>query len=298
MRVFITGASGWIGSGVTPEVLAAGHEVVGLARSEASAARLRGVGAEVLTGDLDDLDALRRGAEQADAVIHLANKHDWSNPAESNRAERAAVETLGDTLAGTGKRLLLASGTALVAPGTVITEDMATPFRGADAPRGGTEALAFDYVERGVHSVSLRFAPTVHGEGDHGFIALIAQAARRAGVAGYPGDGTNRWSAVARSDAAKAVALALEKAEAGSVVHAVGEESVTSRAIAEALGAALGLPVAAVADDDIEQHFGFIGGFYRMDIPASSALTQQRLGWTPVGSTLADDIAAGYYPGN
>jgi nucleoside-diphosphate-sugar epimerase len=297
MRVFITGASGWIGSGVTPEVLAAGHQVVGLARSEASAARLRAVGAEVLTGDLDDLDALRRGATEADAVIHLANKHDWSNPAESNRAERAAVETLGEALAGTGKRLLIASGTALVKPGEIITEDMPTPFRGADAPRGGTEALALDYADRGVHSVSLRFSPTVHGQGDHGFIALIAQAARRNGVAGYPGDGTNRWSAVARSDAAKVVTLALEGSAAGSVVHAVGEQAVTSREIAEALGAALGLPVAAVADDEIESHFGFIGGFYRMDIPASAALTQERLGWTPTGSTLVDDIAAGYYPG-
>ena len=197
------------------ELLAAGHEVVGLARSDASAAALEAKGAVVRRGDLDDLDGIRAGAEDADAVIHLANKHDWSNPAASNAAERAAVQTIGDALVGTGRPFLLAAGVAALAQGRPATEDDASPFHGPDSPRGGSENLALEFVERGVHAVSLRFAPTVHGTGDHGFIAALAGIAREKGVSGYPGDGTNRWAAVHRTDAARLVALGLEKAPAG-----------------------------------------------------------------------------------
>ncbi|MDR6863233.1 SDR family oxidoreductase [Phycicoccus sp. 3266] len=297
MRVFVTGASGWIGSAVVPELLAAGHEVSGLARTDTSAAALEGRGVTVVRGDLDDLDSLRRGARAAEAVVHLANKHDWSNPAESVRAERAAVETLTSELEGSGRRLLLASGVAFRVDGRAPTEDEQNPARGPQAPRGGTESLAMEFVERGVHSVALRFAPTVHGRGDHGFIASIVDVARRTGVAAYPGDGDNRWSAVHLLDAARLVALALDASPAGSAVHAVAEEGVTTRDIAEAIGARLGLPTRSVAPDDVADHFGWIGGFFAMDLSAGSDPTRARLGWSPTHPTLLEDIAAGAYDG-
>src|SRR6202167_2467815 len=271
MRVFVPGASGWIGSATVDELLAAGHEVTGLARSDASAAALEAKGVRVRRGDLDDLGGIRAGAEQAEAVIHLANKHDFSNMAASAAAERAAVQTIGDALAGTNRPFLLASGVAGLTPGRPATENDASPFHGPDSPRGGSENLALDFVDRGVHTVSLRFAPTVHGAGDHGVIAVIAAVAREKGVSGYPGDGTNRWAAVHRSDAARLVALGLAKAPAGSRLHAVAEEGVPTREIAEPIGAAYALPVASIAPDDVLGHFGWIGNFFAMDLAASSA---------------------------
>src|SRR5690349_15933858 len=187
MRVFVTGASGWIGSAAVDELIAAGHDVTGLARSAGSAAAVEAKGARVLRADLDDLDALRAGALAADAVLHLANKHDFTDPAVSNRAERAAVQTFGDALAGSGRPFLLASGVATLAQGRPATEDDRSPWHGPDSARGGAENLALEFVERGVHSVALRFAPTVHGAGDHGFVAHLTAIAREKGVAGYPG---------------------------------------------------------------------------------------------------------------
>ena len=298
MRVFVTGASGWIGSATVDELLAAGHEVSGLARSDASAAALRAKGALVHRGDLDDLAGLRAGAQAADAVIHLANKHDFSDMTGTAAAERAAVQTIGDTLAGTGRPFLLASGVAALAPGRPATENDPSPFHGPDSPRGGSENLALEFTGQGVHSVSLRFAPTVHGTGgDHGFIAVIAAVARAKGVSGYPGDGTNRWAAVHRSDAARLVTLGLAKAPAGARLHAVAEEGVSSRDIAEAIGASLGLPVTSIAPDDVADHFGWIGGFFSMDLTATSTVTRELLGWVPEGPSLMEDIAAGGYPG-
>lgn len=295
MQVFVTGASGWIGSAAVDELLAAGHEVTGLSRSDASAAALEAKGVRVLRGDLDDLDALRAGAEAAEAVLHLANKHDWSNPAASNAAERAAVQTIGDTLAGSGRRFLLASGVAALTQGRPASESDPSPFSGPDAPRGGSENLALGFVPQGVHTVSVRFAPTVHGARDHGFIALIAAVAREKGVSGYPGDGTNRWAAVHRSDAGRLVALGLEKAPAGARLHAVAEEGVPTRRIAEALGRAMDLPVASIAPESVQDHFGWIGGFFAMEMTARSTATQQLLGWTPSGPTLVADIEDGAY---
>ncbi len=295
MRVFVTGASGWIGSAVVDELLAAGYDVTGLARSEASAAALAAKGARVRRGDLDDPDSIRAGAEDAEAVIHLANKHDFSNPAASNAAERAAVQTIGDVLAGSGRPLLLASGLAALSQGRPATEADPSPFHGPDSPRGGSENLALEFVDRGVRSVSLRFAPTVHGAGDHGFIAILAAIAREKGVSGYPADGANRWAAVHRTDAARMIRLGLEKAPAGSRLHAVAEDGVPTREIADAIGRAFDLPVRSIAADDVQDHFGWMGAFFAMEMSASSDATRELLGWTPTGPTLVEDLDAGGY---
>ncbi|MFD6342062.1 SDR family oxidoreductase [Streptomyces sp. NPDC060131] len=295
MHVFVTGASGWIGSATVDELLAAGHKVTGLARSDTSAASLDAKGAQVRRGDLDDLDSIREGAATADAVIHLANKHDFDNPAVSDRAERAAVRAIGDVLTGSGRPFLLASGVAGAAQGRVMTEDDRSPFHGPESLRGGSENLALEYVDRGVHTVSLRFAPTVHGDGDHGFIAALVAIAREKGVAGYVGDGANHWPAVHRSDAARVTRLGLEKAPAGTLLHVVSEEGVPTREIAEAIGRGLGVPVASIAPQDSEKHFGWIGRFFASDILVSSARTQELLGWAPSGPSLLQDLDAGSY---
>ena len=295
MRVFVTGASGWIGSAVVPELVAAGHQVVGLARSDDAAAALTAAGIEVRRGSLDDLESLRAGADDSDGVIHLAFKHDFSDFAGAGRTERAAVETIGNALKGSDRPFLFASGVAFLAPGRVATERDMAPTSGPDSPRGGAEQLAFEYAAGGVRSVSLRFAPTVHGDGDHGFISTIVGVARAKGVSGYVGDGSNRWPAVHRLDAARMVRLALEKAPAGSVVHGVGEEGVPTREIAEVIGRHLGVPVASVAPADAAEHFGWIAAFFALDVLASSTITQDLLGWTPTHPGLIEDLEAGYY---
>jgi nucleoside-diphosphate-sugar epimerase len=291
MRVFVTGASGWIGSHTVDELLAAGHEVTGLARTDAAAAALQAKQAAVLRGDLDDREALRRGAEAADAVVHLANKHDWANPAESNRAERASVQTIAETLAGSDRPFVFASGLAGLTRGRPSTENDPSPFSGPEAPRGGAENLAFEYAERGVRVIAARFSPTVHGTGDHGFIAILVAAARRNGVAGYIGDGSSAWSAVHVRDAARLVRLGLEQAPAGTRLHVAAEESVLSRDIAEAIGRRLNLPVKPVEPDEL----GFLGRFFATDMAASSAITRAAFDWHPTGPTLLEDIAAGAY---
>ncbi len=295
MHVFVTGASGWIGSAVTDELLAMHHQVSGIARSDSSAAALQAKGVTVRRGDLDDLAGLRAAADEADAVIHLANKHDWSNPAASNAAERAAVQAIGDTLAGSDRPFLFASGVAGLAQGRPSAEGDPSPFHGPDSPRGGAENLAFEYVDRGVRSVSLRFSPTVHGTHDHGFIAFLAAIARDKGRSGYPGKGANRWAAVHRSDAARMVTLGLANAPAGTRLHAVGEPGVPTQQIAEAIGRAFDLPVASIDDDDVADHFGWLGTFFSMDLAATSTATQALLNWTPSGPTLIQDIEGGAY---
>ncbi|ANS73261.1 3-beta hydroxysteroid dehydrogenase [Paenibacillus yonginensis] len=295
MNVFVTGATGWIGSATVDELLRAGYKVVGLARSDASAALLEAKGAAALRGDLDDLDSLRRGAAGAEAVIHLANKHDWANPAESDRAERAAVETLAETLAGTDRPFIVANGISGLVEGRMVLETDPSPAVGADSDRGGAENLALDYVNRGVRTIITRFAPSVHGTGDWGFIHFLISAARKQGVSGYIGDGSNVWSAVHQSDAARLIRLGLEKAPAGSRLHAIAEEAITTRVIAEAIGRAFDIPVASIAEEDADGHFGFVGSFFNLSMTGSSERTRELLGWRPTGPTLIEDIMAGAY---
>jgi len=294
MRVFVTGASGWIGSAVVDELLASGHEVLGLARSEASASSLVTKGAAVQRGDLDDLDSLRAGADSADAVIHLANKHDFTHPGVSNLAERTAVETIGTALRGSNRPFLIASGFGAV-NGDAVTEEDRSPAHGIDAPRGGSENLALEYADQGVASVSVRFAPTVHGEGDHGFIAALVGIARTTGRAAYIDEGANRWAAVHRSDAARVVRLGLEKATPGLVLHAVGESGIPTRSIAEWIGRGLDVPVVSVDWADAPAQFGWLAGFFGTDTLVSAARTREYLGWTPSGPTLEEDLAGRAY---
>jgi len=295
MNVFVTGASGWIGSAVVPQLLAAGHQVVGLARSDDAAAAVVALGAEVRRGDLDDLDGLRAGAEASDGVIHLGFKHDVSDFAAAGRTERDAVETLCKALEGSDRPFLLAAGIALLAPGRVLTERDATPMVGPDAPRGGAEELALSYAERGVRAVSLRFALTVHGEGDHGFVPTLVGVARERGSSGYVGAGANRWPAVHRLDAARLVRSALERSPAGSVVHGVAEEGVPTRAIAEAIGRGLGVPAVSVPAERAADHFGWLARFFAADCPISNELTRELLGWRPTRPGLVEDLEAGHY---
>jgi len=296
MRIFITGASGWIGSAVTAELLDRGHEVVGLARNDESAARLVAAGASAHPGSLTDLDSLRAGAESADGVIHLGFVHDFSDYAGAGRTERAAVSAFGEVLAGTGKPLLIASGLAGFEPGRPVTEVDPTGNTAPESPRGGSEHLTLGFADSGVRALAARFAPTVHGMGDHGFVAELARAAREKGVAAYVGDGSNRWPAVHRTDAARMVALGFESAPAGTRLHAVGEEGIPTKRIAEALGASLGVPVVAVSPEDAPAHFGWIGMFFGADMTATSTFTRELLDWAPTGPTLLEDIAAGAYP--
>jgi nucleoside-diphosphate-sugar epimerase len=293
MRIFVTGATGWIGSAVVPELLAAGHEVVGLARSDASAAALAERGAGVQRGDLDDLDSLRAGAAAADGVVHLGYNHDFSRMADAARTDLVALTALGEALEGTGGPLVFASGVVGLATGRPGTEeDSPDP---AMHPRVANAAAALAFAERGVRPVAVRFAPTVHGPGDPGFTAVLVGIAREKGVAGYVGDGSSRWPAVHLLDAARLVRLAVEDAPAGSVVHAVAEEGVPTRKIAEAIGRGLDLPVSSVPADRAGEHFGWIAGFFGMDAPASNALTRQRMGWEPAHAGLIADLDAGYY---
>jgi nucleoside-diphosphate-sugar epimerase len=305
MRVFITGASGWIGSAVVPELIAAGHEVVGLARSDASARALTAAGIEPAAGDLDDLDVLRHVAAGSDGVIHLAFKHEWMRTGDfegAAAADRRAVEAFGEALAGSGRPLIIASGTPGAAPGKLGTEedghdlDALPPHLPAGLRmRLATAEFALSLASRGVRSSVLRLPPTVHGDGDLGFMATIVQIARRTGVSGYVGDGNSRWPAVHRLDAARLCGLAFDGASAGSTLHAVADEGVRIRDIADAIGRGLGVPVASVAPEEAAEHFGFLAGFLSSDRPASSARTRQLLHWRPSHPGLIDDLDAGHY---
>ncbi|WP_261567534.1 SDR family oxidoreductase [Frankia gtarii] len=309
MHVFVTGASGWVGRGLVPDLIAAGHTVTGLARSEAAAVALRAAGVEVREGSLDDLDTLRDAAAAADGVIHLAFKHDIAfagDFAGATDADRAAIEAFGDALAGTDKPFVIASGILGVLglpPGVVATEndgraaqdaDREVPISGANGRidnANHTLALA----ARGVRSSVVRLPPATHGDGDNGFIPTAIGFARQKGAAAYVGDGTNRWPAVHRDDAARLFRLALESAPPGTALHAVGDEGVPIREVAEVLAAHLHLPAVSVTPEQAGDYVGFLGGFWGFDGPASAQITRDLLGWQPTRPGLLADLKEGHY---
>ena len=295
MRVFVTGATGFIGSATVRELLAAGHEVVGLARSDGSAASLAETGAEVHRGSLDDLDSLRAGAAASDGVIHTAYIHDFSQMENAAATDRRAVEALGAALEGSGRPLVVTSGTALIRPGHVVTEDDAGDPSRSGHPRLGNERAAIALADRGVRISVVRPGASVHGEGDHGFVPFLINLARSKGASGYLGDGANRWPAVHVLDAAHLYRLALEEAPAGSVFHAIGDEGVPTREIAELIGRHLSVPVTPIPAENADEHFGWMARFWGLDAPASSALTRARLAWNPTHPGLIEDLEQGHY---
>jgi nucleoside-diphosphate-sugar epimerase len=309
MRIFVTGASGWIGSAVVPELVDAGHQVVGLARSAASAAALVAAGAKVERGTLDDVDTLRSAAAASDGVIHLAFKHDIAFTGDFQAAadaDRRAVETFGDALAGSDRPLVIASGVLGLAPGRVATEEdgqerdpaVSSGLGAGPQTRLGTAQLTISLASRGVRSSAVRLPPTCHGDGDNGFMATIVGIARAKGVSGYIGDGSNHWPATHRLDAAHVFRLAFENAPAGSTLHAVAEEGVPIRQVAEVIGQKLDLPVVEISTEDAGEHFGFLAHFLAADSPASSRLTRELLGWEPTHPGLIADLGQDHYFAN
>ena len=293
MRVFVTGATGFIGSAVVAELLAHGHEVLGLARTDAGEQALRQAGAAVHRGSLENLDSLRQGAAAADATAHLAFIHDFSRYAENIATDKAVIAALGDALAGSGKPLVTTFGAGLVAPGRTPTEEEAA--NPAMNPRGALEPVALAPAEQGVRASIVRLPPTVHGAGDRAFVPMLIDIARRTGFAAYVGDGANRWPAVHRLDAARVYRLALESAAPGTRLHAVAEEGIAMRDIARTIGDALGLPVRGITPEEARAHFGWMAGFVAMDAPTSSDLTRERFHWEPRElGLLADMRESGY----
>lgn len=301
MRVFVTGATGFIGSAVVPELIGAGHQVIGLARSDASASALAAAGAEVKRGSLDDLGELHAAAAASDGVIHLAFKHEEAfsgNFPAATAADRRVIETFGSALAGSGRPLAIATGVAGHPAGALVTEADEPDTGSVTGERMLAERLVRSLASSGVRSSSVRLSPTVHGDGDRAFVATLVGIARAKGVSGYIGEGQNHWPAVHRLDAARLFRLALERAPAGSVLHGVADEGVPVRAIAEVIGRQIDVPTTSIDPEGAGEHFGWLAGFAALDVRASSALTRELVGWEPTHPGLIEDLEQGHYFNN
>ena len=289
MRIFVTGATGFIGSATVQELIKAGHQVLGLARTEAAAQALAAAGAQAHRGSLQDLDSLRSGVAASEGVIHLGFIHDFSKFKENCEIDKAAIEAMGEALAGSNRPFVITSGTALVSPGRLAVEDFVPPPN-PNFPRV-SEHVADSLLAKGVKALVVRLSPSVHGDGDHGFVPLLIKMAREKGVSAYIGEGKNRWTAVHRLDAGSLFRLALEKGTPGARYHGVAEEGIAFKDIASVIGKGLNLPVESKSAD----HFGWFAHFAGIDCPASSKLTQERLGWRPTHNTLLADLEKGSY---
>lgn len=293
MRVFVTGASGFIGSAIVKDLLAAGHQVIALARSDTSAKLLESLGVEVLRGSLDDLDSLKQGAANSDGVIHCAFIHDFSDFAGSVKKDQFAIETLGAALEGTNRPLVVTSGILGITNNRIATEqDQANPEM---MPRAPSEETTISFISKDVRSSVIRLPPSVHDKGDHGFIPTIIAIAREKGVSAYIGDGLNRWPSVHRVDVAQLYRLALEKGTAGARYHGVADEGIRLRDIAELIGKHLNIPVVSKPIEEAIDHFGWLGRFIFFDSPASSKHTQQEIGWQPTQISLLADMEQNYF---
>jgi len=299
MRLFITGASGHIGSALVPELQAAGHQVTGLARSDAAAAKLAATGAEVRRGDLDDVDLIAKAAADSDGVVHLAYRSDLMHNGDAMgviAANLKVIHAIGHALENTGKPFVIPGGTLLLAAGGITGRPGTEDDIVETGPLAESENAAIALAERGVRAVVIRLAPVVHSHLDtRGFTPTLIAIARDKGVAGYVGDGANRWPAVHTLDAARLFRLALESAPPGARLHAVAEEGIAFREFAGAIGRNLGVPVASIAPEDAAAHFGFLGMFAGADNPASSTRTRKQLGWEPTHAGLIEDIDDGHY---
>jgi nucleoside-diphosphate-sugar epimerase len=290
MRVFVTGATGFIGSAIVQELIGAGHRVLGLARSDAAVQALNAAGARVHCGTLEDLDSLRRGADASEGVIHTAFIHDFSDVAAAGKTDRLAIEAFGAALAGTGRPLVVTSGIAHLPTGRIGTEADAPDPKSVATHRIASEEMTLALASHGVLASLVRLPPSVHGDGDHGFVPALIGIARQKGVSAYIGDGLNRWPAVHRLDAANLFRLVLEKGTAGIRYHGIADEGVPIREIAAVIGRRLNVPVVSKSPEDAVEHFGWLSRFFGIDCPASSVQTQERLGWRPSRPGLISDL--------
>ena len=297
MRIFVTGAAGWVGSAVVPELISAGHQVVGLSRNEDNAKKLQAMGAEVHSGDLNDLDSLKKGAASCDAIIHLAFVHDFTDWAGNCAKDRTVIEALGSVLEGSDKPLIVTSGMTII-PSTPGTPAVESDAFNAQIPRFATEQGAAEVAKRGVVVSIIRLPPSVHGDGDFGFVPTIIKANLSKGVSPYVGEGKNRWPFVHRLDAAKLYRLVVEaKQTAGQlhIFHAVAEEGVAFREVAETIAKVHRIPARSISQEEANAHFGFLGHFVSANLPSSSARTRQQTGWTPTHVGIIEDLQQGSY---